>query len=284
MQASEVANYYGHLTDSYVKYSSGALGWHYGIWEPGIATHHDALLQSNRMLLRGLDITPGTRVLDVGCGMGGFATWAAAEFGCRVTGVTIAPLHLILAWQIAHKLGVSDLCDFALMDMSSLTFTDKSFDVVTNQESMCYAVDKGEYLKLVHRILRPGGFWRAIEFSVQDAPLSNKDQKLYRTVRDGFYVPSLLPADEVRLLLKQARYVEVEAGDLTGLVGRGARAMIRNTRRSALLMRLGLDWLMWKDPEKRRYYQGHLRAGVAYSRGLLNGCFRHNFYSARKSI
>ncbi|MDO8472391.1 MAG: methyltransferase domain-containing protein [Dehalococcoidia bacterium] len=285
MQTSEVATYYEYVTDSYTRYSPGALGWHYGVWEPGVVTHYDAILQSNRVLLRSLDITPDTRILDVGCGVGGFATWAAAEFGCRVTGITNVPLHLTMAWQIAFKRGVSDLCDFILMDMSSMTFPDQRFDIVINQETLCYAVDKLEYLRLVHDILRPGGFWRAIEFSVQDEPLSEKGQKLYRIVRNGFYIPSLLSAVELKLLLKQASYVEAESLDLTDLVGRTARGMIRSTYSIALLMRLRLDWLAFsKDPERRRYYQGHLRAGLAYSRGLLNGCFRHNLYSARRSI
>lgn len=278
-----VVDYYTHLTKSYLTYAPDTYGWHYGIWEPGIKTHFEALLQSNKVLLRGLNITPETRILDVGCGVGGFTVWAAAEFGCRVTGITVVPLHVVLAYQLAAKRGLSELCDFALMDMTAMTFPDSSFDIIVNQETMCYAIDKGQYLKDVNRILKPGGIWRSIEFSVQDEPLSKRDQKEYRTVCDTFFIPSLVSASEVRSFLQEADYAQFETQDLTPLVGRTARGIIRGTYVHSLALRLGLDWLLVsRDPDRRGYYRGHVRGGVAYSRGLLGGCFRHNYYSARK--
>ena len=42
------------------------------------------------LICRKLDLQPGDQVLDVGCGWGGFARWAAERVGARVTGVTVS--------------------------------------------------------------------------------------------------------------------------------------------------------------------------------------------------
>jgi cyclopropane-fatty-acyl-phospholipid synthase len=45
-------------------------------------------------LLQQLDPKPGDTILEVGCGWGGLAEIAAAEFGCRVHGITLSPAQL----------------------------------------------------------------------------------------------------------------------------------------------------------------------------------------------
>jgi cyclopropane-fatty-acyl-phospholipid synthase len=45
----------------------------------------------HELVCRKLDLQPGDRVLDVGCGWGGFARYAAEHRGCRVVGITISP-------------------------------------------------------------------------------------------------------------------------------------------------------------------------------------------------
>lgn len=48
-------------------------------------------------ICRSLDLQPGMSVLDIGCGWGGFAKYAAQNFGARVTGVTLSHDQLALA-------------------------------------------------------------------------------------------------------------------------------------------------------------------------------------------
>jgi len=75
--------------------------------------------QENKLdlICRKLMLTPQDRVLDIGCGWGGFAKFAAERYGCRVTGITISDQQLEYARQFCQGLPVtivkSDYRDFA---------------------------------------------------------------------------------------------------------------------------------------------------------------------------
>src|SRR5262249_62056578 len=54
------------------------------------ATLDDAQLAKKRHLAAKLRLTPGARVLDIGCGWGGLALYLAEHTGARVTGITLS--------------------------------------------------------------------------------------------------------------------------------------------------------------------------------------------------
>jgi cyclopropane-fatty-acyl-phospholipid synthase len=63
-----------------------------------------------------LDIQPGQRVLDIGCGFGGMALFLARNYGVHVTGITLSSEQLKIARERAAKLGLARLVDFQLED------------------------------------------------------------------------------------------------------------------------------------------------------------------------
>jgi cyclopropane fatty-acyl-phospholipid synthase-like methyltransferase len=277
------ARYYADLTPQYARYAGRARGWHHGIWEPDVRTHAGSLLRSNEILLRGLDVGPRTEILDVGFGAGGFAVWAARRFGCRVTGVSLCREHVPLAARLAASAGVGDRCRFLVMDMDRLGIRDASFDVVVNQETFCHAQDKARYLAAAFDLLRPGGSWRAVDFSVQAETLSPEQEDAHETVRRGFHLAPLVPAAETRRLLAAAGFVDVAVHDVTAETARSAELILGRCRIPLLLMRLDLDWLIFsRHAKSRTNRRGHTRAAEAYSTGLLQGHFRHVVYTARK--
>ena len=66
--------------------------------------------------LRGSD-----HVLEIGCGWGGFALFAAREYGCRVTGVTISERQFTLARQRVAEAGLADRIEIRLQDFRDLS-------------------------------------------------------------------------------------------------------------------------------------------------------------------
>lgn len=58
------------------------------------------------LICRKLQIQPGDRVLDIGCGWGGFAKWAAEHRGCHVTGISISKEQIAYARQFTRGLPV----------------------------------------------------------------------------------------------------------------------------------------------------------------------------------
>lgn len=63
-----------------------------------------------------LQLEPGMRVLDIGCGWGGMALTLARDFGCDVTGITLSENQLATATQRADHEGLSDKAAFRLED------------------------------------------------------------------------------------------------------------------------------------------------------------------------
>lgn len=60
------------------------LGMHYGFWEKGTKTLHQAILNENKAVAQALKIKKSDIVLDAGCGVGGTAIWLANNYGIKI--------------------------------------------------------------------------------------------------------------------------------------------------------------------------------------------------------
>ena len=61
-------------------------------------------------------LKPGMKVLDIGCGWGGFALYLHKHYGCEVLGVALAPDQIAFCKERAKAEGVDDKVKFALLD------------------------------------------------------------------------------------------------------------------------------------------------------------------------
>src|SRR4051794_39652857 len=71
-----------------------------GVWGPGFSLE-DAQNAKYDLIARKLNLQPGQRVLDIGSGFGGFARFAAKNYGAKVTGITISIEQLRAARVLA---------------------------------------------------------------------------------------------------------------------------------------------------------------------------------------
>ena len=124
-------------------------------WESGDYAHFSKYLEEGALeFFERLDIQPGTKLLDVGCGAGQL-TIPAARKGIAVTGVDLAQ-NLV---DEANKRAKQEGLDAAIRqgDAESLAFPDDSFDMVLSLIGSMFAprpeLVAGEML----RVCRPGG-------------------------------------------------------------------------------------------------------------------------------
>ena len=111
-----------------------------------------------RHLCRKLRLQPGQRLLDIGCGWGGLAIFAAQQFGVRVTGITLSREQAALAAQAAGRAGVAADVDIQLRDYRELEGS-AGFDAIVSV-GMAEHVGAGhlaEYFAAAFRLLKPGG-------------------------------------------------------------------------------------------------------------------------------
>jgi len=108
-------------------------------------------------LARLLAPTPGTRVLDVGGGLGGPARTLAVEYGCRVTVVDLTTSFVRAGQMLTDRLGLGDRVSHRVGNALELPFESGAFDVVWTQNSGMGIADKQTLYRGFHRVLRPGG-------------------------------------------------------------------------------------------------------------------------------
>jgi ubiquinone/menaquinone biosynthesis C-methylase UbiE len=100
-----------------------------------------------------LALKPGTRVLDVGCGLGGSARFLAAERHCRVTGVDLTAEYIDVAKRLAQLLNLGEVTDFRQCSALGLPFPDHSFDVVWTEAVQMNIADKQGFYSEIARVL-----------------------------------------------------------------------------------------------------------------------------------
>ena len=101
----------------------------YSLWLDDTMTYSSALFEDGaqqsleaaqiakyKSMVDQMGVQPGDHVLEIGCGWGGFAEYAAKERGLRVTGLTISEEQFKYAKERIEKAGLSDLVDFKLQD------------------------------------------------------------------------------------------------------------------------------------------------------------------------
>jgi SAM-dependent methyltransferase len=98
--------------------------------------------------IRALELGPGKRVLDVGCGAGLFCR-LAADAGARVTGIDAAETLVQLAQERVPS------GEFHVGDLQFLPFGDDTFDAVTGFNSFQYAADPAAALREAGRVAKP---------------------------------------------------------------------------------------------------------------------------------
>lgn len=144
--------------------------------------HEDSLqngqLAKYRRILNELDIQPDERILEIGCGWGGFAEIAAKEGGAQVSGLTLSTEQLQFAQQRLQENGLAAQADLLLMDYRDIN--DK-FDAIASIE-MFEAVGEAywpTYFECVSRNLKSGG--RAC---IQTITIADELFERYRTGTD----------------------------------------------------------------------------------------------------
>jgi ubiquinone/menaquinone biosynthesis C-methylase UbiE len=127
------------------------------LWEKGDFTRiAETMRESGEALVRGLGITPGLKVLDLGCGDGTTAL-PEARLGAEVLGVDIASNLVEAGNTRAQEQGLTN-CRFQEGDASDLhELKDDSFELVVSIFGAMFAPRPFDVAKEMVRVTRPGG-------------------------------------------------------------------------------------------------------------------------------
>lgn len=159
-----------------------------------------------------LGITPGARLLDVGCGLGGPSRHLAATYDCAVKGIDLSPAFVDLAVMLTRRTGLADKVSHVEGDATALSFEAESFDVAWTQHVAMNIKDRRALYAGVHRVLRPGALFAMYDVVAGAGPL-HFPVPWAREPAASF----LLTPDATRDVLEACGFDIVEWTDATGM-------------------------------------------------------------------
>ena len=107
-----------------------------------------------------LGLKPGERLVDIGCGWGGFIIHATREYGVQAVGITISQSQADLAQRRIQAAGLSDRCQVRRLDyrdLDELGVCDKLVSI--GMVEHVGGSNLPEYFRRAYRVLRPGGMF-----------------------------------------------------------------------------------------------------------------------------
>lgn len=167
-QAKKNISYHYDLgNDFYSLWLDDTMTYSSAYFKTGQESLEAAQIQKYAAMVDALGVKAGDHVLEIGCGWGGFAEYAAKERGLRVTGLTISKEQLKYAHDRIEKAGVSDLVNLKMQDYRDET---GSYDGIASIEMFEAVGEKywPVYFETVRKCLKPGAKATLQIITVQD--------------------------------------------------------------------------------------------------------------------
>lgn len=155
--AVAVSHHYDLGNDFYRLVLGPSMVYSCAVWDDPAVGLEAAQAAKLDLVCRKLDLRPGARLLDVGCGWGGLALHAAREYGATVVGVTLSPEQAVLARRLVAEAGLSSSVGIRVQDYRAVD--DGPFDAISSI-GMAEHVGRPQlpaYAARLGALLTPGG-------------------------------------------------------------------------------------------------------------------------------
>ena len=243
--------FYSAWLDSSMTYSSA-------LFEDDTADLTAAQNNKYRRLAEAIDLRPGQKLLEIGCGWGGFAEFVAKTFGANVVGLTISREQRDFAQKRIHEAGLADKVEIRLQD-----YRDErdQYDRIASIE-MIEAVGEQfwpKYFSQLRDRLLPGGLAGIQAITIQDSMFQSYRREV-DFIQRYVFPGGMLPSPQVLKQLGESFGVPVIRERIFGQDYAKTLATWRNNFRTAWpsLKPLGFDERFRRLWE---YYLAYCEAG-----------------------
>jgi cyclopropane-fatty-acyl-phospholipid synthase len=207
--AEAVRHHYEAGNDFYSLWLDRRMVYSCAYFPDPTATLDDAQEAKLELVCRKLQLQPGDRLLDIGCGWGGLVTWAAEHHGASVVGITLSEAQAAIARERIAARGLADRCRVEVTDYRALE--GGTFDKVVSVGMVEHVgvARLPTYFRQAFRLLRPGGLF--LNHGI--APVVPRDRSLRnRLIRQGGFVQKYVFPDGELPFLHETAAAAVRAG------------------------------------------------------------------------
>jgi SAM-dependent methyltransferase len=278
-----VRTYYDKNTPRFARshQSSVANAIHREVWGPGVQSEKEAFEYVNSLVMRSITAIAGSfpspmRVLDLGCGVGGTLFYLAAQMPIDGVGITLSPVGVRLAENLAQENGLVAQCRFLEADYLELPNVGARHAVYAI-ESFLHAPDADRFFRSATSVIPRGG--RLIvcdDFLTEGAAASTdrKDRCNLADFRRGWHVGTLITTRQAEIQAENAGMRLIDDQNLTPYL----RLRRPCDRLIATLVNLGRG-LPFRSPWWDSWVGGH-----AIQRCLLTGLIEYHFLVFEKVL
>ena len=152
----DVVQHYDLGNDFYALWLDPTMTYSSGVFADEGMTLEQAQREKYRRLAEATGLQRGDRVLDIGCGWGGFAMYAAGQLGCHVTAITVSKEQFDHVGKLVAERGLAGMVQTRLQDFRD---TEGSFDRIVSVE-MIESIPRtmwARYFRSLHDLTRRGG-------------------------------------------------------------------------------------------------------------------------------
>ncbi|MDG4859188.1 cyclopropane-fatty-acyl-phospholipid synthase [Streptomyces sp. T-3] len=200
-----ISHHYDVGNDFYELVLGPSMVYSCAYWSEG-GTLEDAQRDKLELICRKLDLKPGRRLLDVGCGWGSMAIHAAREHGVHVVGITLSREQAAYARKRIAEEGLTDRIEIRVQDYRDVR--DGPYDAISSI-GMAEHVGSARYLDYardLYALLKPGG--RLLNHQIGRRPVADEAAYEVDEFIDAYVFPDgeLAPVGRTVGLLEDAGF------------------------------------------------------------------------------
>ena len=187
---------------------------HDGCYITGKESRGEAQENLMKLLAGKAKIRPGSRILDVGCGLGGSSIWLTKNLGAKTLGITISPVQIEIARQSAREQKTAS--KFLLMNAEEMDFPEP-FDVIWLVAVLTHFQDQEQFFKLAAKFLEKSGKLIIFDWMIDEGIENVEDDRDIHSVLEGMFLANLYSNNTYLEWLRQDGYRITYLEDITSL-------------------------------------------------------------------
>ena len=201
--------------------------------------------------------------------------WLAKHLGAVTTGITISPVQVLIARELARKSNASST--FKLMDAENLQF-DEKFDVIWVVAAMTHFREQEKFIKLASQYLNPKGKFVVYDWMSSEEVKDVLNDRYLKAVSEGMLLAGLFSIDRYIEWFIKYGYGITYAEDITARTIKTWTDALSVVKRPAVLKlayemtkqynREALTFLKSIGAMKRAMLKGKLKAGIIVAEKL----------------